>query len=63
MIEIVDFIVSGIQFSMEEIRHMADLQYSQGTKDRLDGHHYHLDGLAVDYLLSGIHPPYRKEHQ
>ena len=62
MIEIVDFIVPGIQF-MKEIRHMADLQYSQGAMDRLDGHHCHLDRLTMDYLLSEIHPRYRKEHQ
>ena len=62
MIEIVDFIVPGIHL-MEEIRHMANLQYSQGTMDRLDGHHCHLDGLPMDYLLFRTDRPYRKEHQ
>ena len=62
MIEIVDFIMPGIHL-MEEIRHMADLQYSQGTMDRLDGHHCHLDGLPMNYILFRTDRPYRKEHQ
>ena len=62
MIGIVGFIMPEIQF-MAEIRHMADLQYSQGTMDWLDGRQCHLDGLLIDHLLSRTENPRPKEHQ